>query len=941
MNKLKLNNKVIIRSPRFSYEAKLKDCWLELKTLIKEASPEFYEVIKKLTFDQLIASDYRLQNTVNKYFNRSKFRSTPFGSFASVCITEFSDSPETLLLEDSVIMHKFQSWRNRNLNPEIAHDDYTKGDLKFFANTTFYRVGQEIRFICKEDSSFLVNSVDFDPDIEQILTYCCRPRTFVELEKHFNSIGKNSLLNMLKDMVAIKMLLTSRHSNIIGEDYLARINAPVNPGVQPYIISERKVLSKGINKSLFRHLPALATKMHELSIAFSNESLNIFKSRFMKKFEGLEIPLLIALDPEVGVGYGDLAIRNGQSIRETFRDPRDEAQKGDSVHEWNDLSKIIIDAINKKTAIKLDSIKSEVDNKDPLPNTIGVLCTAVDEKIYLESMGGVTSNAMAGRFAFAVPEILEHCREMAKLETMSNPDVLFFDIGYSHEQAADDVNRRPSIYPQQLNILNYDISLRPIPINDIMVSIRNDCIVLRSLSLNKRIIPRFASAYNYKRSDLSLFRFLMDIQGQGLCTNLMLRPINLIPGLRYYPSIEFRNIITSPEMWLLEDDILKDCLSHEDMIAKLDAFLKDNIGNRYVKVFEMDQSLFINRNDKSDLRLLLSILKKVKSLYLEESRLPQSPNTFNSSGSPLLPQFNLTLQHTDQVYNKVTFLNTEDKQIESRQWLAPGKEWLYFEIFGDPYRLEVIMQEKIPLYLKRNRHGIDKWFFIRHNENGEHLRLRFKLKYPNEGYLYIAELSKLLKPELEDGFISDLLIRTYKREVHRYSSELMDQVEQHFTEDTNFVISVMNCGLSELQKCKLILKVISAVRSEEIFTGLQFEEMINRMVRSFNSEFKIQTKDFKEINKLYHSLQREPVPMLPKIAQAFLKKLLASYCALVGLADKTIRAQLFADLLHMHVNRLFVTDQRFMELLVYNFAQIDLWSERKRKASLQGSEIRA
>jgi len=458
MYKLKINPTVIVRSPRFSYDLEKKTCWDELKILIKEASPDFYERIRNLSFDELNTAEQRIQDTVNKYFNRSKFRSTPFGSFASVGLARLTSGPAFLQMENGIHPHYFHSWSKRNTNPV---------------------------FIKKEDSVFQIASIDFDLEVDQLLLYCRKPRTFSEINNHISSIGEPVLFKLLKNLVGIQLILTSKHSNIIGEDYLQR-NANGNQSYdRPYIISERKFLSKNINSNVFKHLPDLAFKLQSINSSYKNDTLERFITDFNKKFEGMEIPLSVALDPDVGIGYGDFATRNTSGIMHNFvKKEIDSLVTKENSLLNSDIIKLIVDSKDNNASIQLDSILTDSANNLPLPNSIGVLCTQVDDKIYIDSMGGSTSNALAGRFAFAVPEILDHCVTIAKLEEDANPDVLFFDIGYSNEEDVDDINRRPTIYPYQLNILNYDTSLNPLSANDIMVSIRNNDVVLHNAAIN-------------------------------------------------------------------------------------------------------------------------------------------------------------------------------------------------------------------------------------------------------------------------------------------------------------------------------------------------------------------------------------------------------------------------------------------------------------------------
>jgi hypothetical protein len=190
----------------------------------------------------------------------------------------------------------------------------------------------------------------------------------------------------------------------------------------------------------------------------------------------------------------------------------------------------------------------------PLPNSISVVMAVHDDLIFTEQIGGATSNALTGRFTMANQAVEVYAKNIADAEQMANPDVLFFDVAYMVETNVDNVNRRKLIYGHQLSILNFDTSSAPLALNDIQISIKGTEVILRSKSLNRRLVPRMASAYNYSRSDLSVFRLLCDLQHQGLLTGLSLPLDSLFPDLDYYPRLQYQNIVLSCSKWKVKKE---------------------------------------------------------------------------------------------------------------------------------------------------------------------------------------------------------------------------------------------------------------------------------------------------------------------------------------------------------------------------------------------------
>src|SRR6218665_2852719 len=65
-----------------------------------------------------------------------------------------------------------------------------------------------------------------------------------------------------------------------------------------------------------------------------------------------------------------------------------------------------------------------------------------------------------------------------------------------------------------------------------------------------------ASAYNYRRSKLPIFRFLYDLSFHRIIPDLSFDPAQLVKGRKYYPKVQFRNIILSqPKIKITQQEL--------------------------------------------------------------------------------------------------------------------------------------------------------------------------------------------------------------------------------------------------------------------------------------------------------------------------------------------------------------------------------------------------
>lgn len=86
---LNISPVVLLRIPAFSMCDELVEVWEDLKCAICHSSSDFYEKIKNVPAAGITDLDTRTQYTIWKYYNRSKYRGTPFGNFAGFAVAEW------------------------------------------------------------------------------------------------------------------------------------------------------------------------------------------------------------------------------------------------------------------------------------------------------------------------------------------------------------------------------------------------------------------------------------------------------------------------------------------------------------------------------------------------------------------------------------------------------------------------------------------------------------------------------------------------------------------------------------------------------------------------------------------------------------------------------------------------------------------------------------
>ncbi|MEE1946423.1 thiopeptide-type bacteriocin biosynthesis protein [Pedobacter sp. KR3-3] len=918
MTKMHLSKTLVYRVPQFSYLDRLGDCWEELKQSIGVSSTHFYALIKDLDHGDLGKQPEAIQHIIRKYFNRSRFRATPYGRFAAIGTVSINNTGTPVILSKEPITTAFRDWTDTNqILPDFR--ELVAQDAQLFANSSWYLTNSEIRYVGKSGTGYELSEVPQDPLMVALLKACRKPVRISELMASFvTRNGTKTLLSVLEQMMADHLLISEFHPNLIGTDYFERVPQVLPPGSSRYLITERPVISGAVPPGLFRHLPELIARLHGLLPSYQSQDLDEFRQKFRRKFGERQVPVMMALDPEMGLGYGQMddAMLTGELIDQLAR-RKEEASKEPEYSTIQQLLPHLLDRANKVIDLEHLPIPPNLRNK-PLPNTLSVLCSVADDLVQLEYTGGCTANALLGRFTLANDAILHECRSLAQTEQLANPEVCFFDIAYGMDGVVGNVHRRKSVYDLQLSLMDYDTSENPLTLDDLYLSVTGTKLILRSASLGKQMVPRFSTAYNYLLSDLPVFRLLCDLQHQDTHKNLDFRLRDRIKDLDFYPRLQFKNIILSPMTWRLQIAELQSAQGRSDS-ERLSAVIREKAMSAFVRTGGGDQTLCIDTASQEDLQLLLQLLRKHRSLYLEEVGVPRSGLLVDPENKPYLPQFMVSLYHREEIYKERQPAVPEDGQPLKGKFILPGNDWLYFELYCHPKRSDELLKGPVAELVRMHGHYLKKWFFIRYAKGGHHLRLRFQLHDPGEGQVIIPALSALLLPMVESGLVEDLLLRTYERETERYGVQHIAEAESHSYTDSDFALQIIAMDLTDSVKYELCLLLAAEVGKTGIIDKQVFSKLIHDASEGYLSEHSATTTEFKALNTAYRVfMKREPSVWSPMLKDG-IHRCIASMVELMQTYLPGERPFIFTSLFHMHINRLFPVAQRTHEAVIYYF----------------------
>ncbi len=949
------------------------------------ATPVFYESLRNLSF-RVAALSEKEKQTLTKYFNRFCFRPTPFGLFSSVTLMNWSEQEEPVSLSEPVfeaIVRASQTYQYR-LASSLLQTAIPPDQLRFEANFSLYRVMKEYRFFHSildengQERQYLLQSIEFSTLLKTLIAFCRSARSRSAIIDQIESTAGCSPEEAAEyaDFLIDSQLLVNRfRPNITGTDYLSyltgflssrqrderpdasvhflrqliahhpidanhfrkltdRLNSLLSgkrnkkPATGLSVILKRRAQGETLHK---RHQLALRDGLYALDALSSQEqhpAMNQFIQSFQQHFEGQSLPLLTALDPEVGIGYHFPGPGNGNPLLETLHLPPYLSSQ-DTALQWRSVHSFLLDKWHQatdRTIITLTTEELKRFKSTDLPlQTIGMslLFRTVNDKIYMENAGGVNAPALIGRFTISDDHILGAAREMAKQEEQQNPDVIFAELIHLADPHSDNINRRGVIWSYELPITA--ASLVPadnqLQMSDLYICASDNKIMLYSAKHNKIVIPRLTSAYNHSLNQLPLFRFLADLPYQYCRHNLSLDLRRYFPGLSFYPRVEYRSVILCLATWIIHEEQIKMLLlpDPDAVVKKFQEIMTAIKLPLHFSLAEGDQHLVFDVTNNAEILFFVSCIRQKKQVTLQEFLEKGPIRQYNACILPVTPISTLLPQVAK------TVKKTAQKVV--RRKFAPGSDWLYLKIYSPRTGTDGLLLKMQGILRKRYRHGrVFQWFFIRYEDHAPHIRLRLKIIPDDIGEILMA-FNARLQDHIQQQVIREYQIDVYSRELERYAAAGIDHTEHFFWASSELVIRFIQIRTSHGQPASYLFALYTLRSMLSVFIQDRQEQLLFTLhgYQQFLPEFESRSirvdldKKYRELSEeIRASLLQKDGAMLSgsvKAGKRFTNALKRLQKVLV--TDPEIRNGYLRSIFHMHLNRIFMDESRKQEMITY------------------------
>lgn len=767
-------------------------------------------------------------------------------------------------------------------------------------------------------------------------------------------ISLETIKNQIKKIDATLNNDVGAYKQIIEE--IKKLDVPFEEGKLFQTDLFRKPANNIISNETQQSLLKAFSFLNGLYSQNTNDNLTAFAKKFQDRYDEKEVPLLSLLDAETGIGY---AFNVGEDISPLLEDLSFPSNNIDKIIRWNKPDMWFLKKL--KIAFKEDLYEIEISEDDikqftpswkDLPPSVSVIFKLVENnKVVLNIIGGSSAINLLGRFAHGDKNISQIAIDIAFQENKQNEEIIFAEIVHLPESRTGNVLLHPAFRNYEIPFLAKS-SFPPehqIALNDLYITVKNGNIKLFSKRLNKEIIPRLSNAHNFSHKSLPLYHFLCDLQTQKLRKNFFFHWGEVPSQFTFLPRVVFKDVILFVASWRFfkEDieEIIKEAAINAGVIPE---FISKWKLPRYVVLADGDNELLVDFKNNLSLETFLHTIKNKSAIILKEFFMGNKAVANDDKSGFYNNEFIASLIKTEKVYGNT--INFREHNIQRS--FSPGSEWVYYKLYCGVKSADTILLEAIyPLIVRfLSEKKIDKWFFVRYNDPEFHLRIRFHLTDKNHFGDFVKEFGMRISNFETENIIWKTQLDTYHRELDRYTGRGIELSETLFFKDSMqklFFLKYTTGDDRENIRWLWGLKFIDILLDAFNFSLEQKYSLLKILKENFAKEFNANKELFQQLNKKYrlnkNTIQKiidneENEPIWQVLTQLFNKE----ECNFKNIARQILSSiepeaptltinSLISSYIHMGLNRLFVSDARKQEMIIYDFLFQYYHTKVKRK----------
>jgi thiopeptide-type bacteriocin biosynthesis protein len=684
-----------------------------------------------------------------------------------------------------------------------------------------------------------------------------------------------------------------------------------------------------------------------------------FREAFLARYEAREVPLVEALDEELGVAF-EPAGEAGAEATPLLEGLNFRPKQRSHTVEWEDWQSnlfVKLEACWRDGITELALTPEDVERlsaREPLPLPDAFAVSAVlaadspealargDFQLYWAGGQGPSGARLLGRFCHADPELHRLVGAHLRAEEALRPDAVFAEVVNLPEGRVGNVLCRPVLRDYEIPFLGRSGAPpdRQIPVSDLLVSVQGDQIVLRSRRLGRRVVPRLSTAHNYHTRSLRLYKFLCALQDDGQSGGLSW-DWGLFKYAQFLPRVRVGLLVLSRACWRLDREHLQALgkLTGTALFRAVQTLRAERGLPRWALFAEGDNELPVDFDNVLSVETLIDLVKARPRALLFE--MFPGPERLAAAG----PEGRFTHELVVPFTRKKEPAPAPPPPARpaapapAPRTFLPGSEWLYAKLYTGAATADQVLREVVAPLTRDAlaRGGADGWFFLRYGDPDWHVRWRLHGDPDRLQGEVMPRLAEAVRPLVDDGRVRKVQYDTYEREVERYGgAEAMVLAERIFQADSEAVLGIVerlsgDAGMDA--RWRLTLRGMDMLLADLSLTWAEKRAVVKSARTSFARDFpadphQLGSKFRKEkagLEKLLDPDNDERSPLAPGLRllrrrSAELAPIAAELRAAMSAGRVAVPlTALCSSLIHLHANRLLRSAQRSQEFVIYFF----------------------
>jgi hypothetical protein len=608
---------------------------------------------------------------------------------------------------------RFDTTFLNQLFQELLKNKSIKENVLFYPNTSIYKVGTHYRYveysIENKRRNYVLAGFQHSEYLEEVLDKAKKGCTVNELSFILidDEITEAEALDFIDVLIDHQILVSELEITVTGDDYfknlveriqqipeaseiykqlcylqkqLTQLDTKIGNKIAVYqpLINKAKAIvpqldekylfqtdafssfkNNTLNSTIKRQLNKAFVLFNKMTLPSANGNLEQFKINFLKRFEQSEVSLNLVLDIETGIGYGAKKADTNDLLDALSLFGTKERYERII---WTEVDTILqtklIEALDKKEdsiCLMEDDFKALPVTSEDLPDTFSAIIEVYkgedNEQIFINNIAGASATYLLGRFAYGDQKLLNHIEEIVAIEKTIHKDTILAEIVHLPEARTGNILQRPAFRDFEIPYLGKSsvVSENQIPLEDILVSVKNDTIILRSKKLDKEILPRLGNAHNYSGNPLPMYQFLCDIQTQNKRASIGFSWNAILKRQPFLPRVVFGNMIFSKARWKINVKTFKEIFKNEALLLAIKKWQKEKRIPDYIELVAGDHKLFINLNNEFSIKMLFDTVKNSKEFLLEEFLFTNDEIVKNHEGNSFCNQFVVSFYNEEKL----------------------------------------------------------------------------------------------------------------------------------------------------------------------------------------------------------------------------------------------------------------------------------------------------